>query len=281
MTVYYDHRESLGYRWDLENRDRLYAGGVAFTGISDRFDRPKEFDPRKWLTTKNQGPMGSCRGHSGSTGGALIQRMITGKYVDLSPMWLYLRTQARDGLLGADRGSTIENGVKVMQEEGLCRESVFPYPQPVRYSTYIPDGAAEDAGEFKTGRYSPVDLSDPWDWALEWLGTGQGFIDIGTQWPFRHRDGFVDYWQPTGSGGHARCVGGYTNEFRVGMRNGDLVLIDFNSHGDRSGYAGEFAYTERAWVGLCRDRRSSVIGVSDMPTAQPREVDFTETSTIR
>lgn len=274
----FNFAQSTGYRWDRENRDRLYAGGVPFTGFASTFSRPKVLDPRSWLKTKNQRSMGSCRGHSGSTGMALIHKMLTGRYVDFSPMWLYLRTQRRDGLLGRDAGSTIENGVKVLKEEGNCRESVFPYPNPVRYSTHIPQGAAEDAANYKAGSYSPVDLSDPWGWALEYLGTGQGFIDIGTRWPFAHSGGFVDRWQPTGNGGHARAIVGYTNEFRVGTRNGVLVLIDANSHGDGSGYEGEFAYTEQAWNGLCRDRRSSVIGVSDMPTAKPREVNWSADS---
>lgn len=274
MTVYYNHSQSLGYRWDLENRDRLYANGVEWRGFGPRVEIPREVDPRGWLRTENQGPMGSCRGHSGTTGGEFIYKGIVGEVIQFSPMWLYLQTQKRDGLFGRDNGSTIENGVKVMVEEGLCTLDAFPYPNPVRYSTHIPDGAARDAAGYKFGRYSPI---RSWQEAIEWIGTGQGYIDIGTRWPLRHSNGLMRYWQPTGNGGHARALCGYIDHPVAGER----TLIDFNSHGERSGDHGEFFMTEEAFEGMLRDRYSSVIGVSDMPTAKPREIDFTKTSTIR
>jgi hypothetical protein len=144
----YDHSGSPGYRWDLEDKDRLYAGGVVFEGFKS-VAIPDEVDPRGWLRTENQGPMGSCRGHSLSTGCEFIYRGIVGEVIQFSPMWCYLRTQKRDGLLGRDSGSTIENGVKVAVEEGVCTAAVFPYPNPVRYSTDIPAGAAEDAAKYR------------------------------------------------------------------------------------------------------------------------------------
>lgn len=257
-----------GYRWDLEDRDRLYAGGTPFEGFKG-VAIPDEVDPREWLRTENQGRMGSCRGHSLSTGMEFIYHGIVGEVVQFSPMWCYLRTQKRDGLLGSDRGSTIENGVKVAVEEGVCRESVFPYPDPVRYSTRIPARADEDAANYKAGRYSPI---ESYDQAIEWIGSGQGYVDFGGPWPFRHSGGRVDRWQPTGRSGHAMAFCGFSRAGR---------LIQFNSHSEQSGDDGEFLWTPDAFNGACRDRRCSIIGVSDMPTAQAREIDFLKTSMIR
>lgn len=268
MNAFYQHDDSPGYRWDLENKDRLYANGTPFEGFAS-VAVPDEIDPREWLRTENQGPMGSCRGHSLSTGCEFIYRGVIGETIQFSPMWCYLRTQKRDGLLGSDRGSTIENGVKVAVEEGICSLDVFPYPNPVRYSTRIPDGAAEDAATRKFGRYSPI---ENYDQAREWIGTGQGYVDIGVKWPFRHNNGHVTSFQPTGNGGHAMAFCGY-------LKTGELIL--FNSHGERSGDRGEFFFTPQAFNEMCRQRYSSVIGVSDMKDAKPRELSFLKTPYIR
>lgn len=261
MADVYNPSGSPGYRWDLEDKDRLYAGGALFAtpaGVTI----PDEIDARPWLPTKNQSTMGSCRGHSGSTGGTFIYHGILRKYINFSPMWLYLRTQKRDGLLGSDNGSTIENGVKVMLEEGLCREEVFPYPNPARYSTRIPPDADEDAAKYKFGRYSPCDSFEQY---LQWTGTGQGYCDIGVRFPFQHNNGLVTSWRPTGNGGHAMPVCGYINRPGVGR-----VAVLFNSHSESSGDKGEFYFTEAAFNAMCRDQYSSVICVSDMTTVQAR-----------
>jgi hypothetical protein len=264
----YDPTASLGYRWDLEDRDRLYAGGVAFEGFKG-VAIPDEVDPRDWLRTENQGPMGSCRGHSLSTGCEFIYKGVIGEEIQFSPMWCYLRTQKRDGLLGRDAGSTIENGVKVAVEEGVCTTAVFPYPNPVRYSTNIPDGAAEDAAKYKFGRYSPI---ENYEQAKEWIGTGQGYVDIGVSFPFQHDRGHVTRWRPTGNGGHAMAFCGYT-------KDGKLIL--FNSHGTQSGLDGEFLFEPEAFNEMCRHGRSSVIGVSDMKDAKPRVIKFLDRPYIR
>jgi hypothetical protein len=272
MSDHYDHLNSPGYRWDREDKESLYSNGSplpAFGAVAI----PDEIDPRGWLVTENQGPMGSCRGHSLSTGCEFIYRGILGEDIRFSSMWCYLRTQKRDGLLGSDRGSTIENGVKVAVEEGVCTEAVFPYPNPVRYSTKIPAGAAEDAARNKFGRYSPIENYDD---AKAWIGTGQGYVDIGVKWPFQHSGGRVTQWVPPRgrAGGHAMAFCGY-------LKTGELIL--FNSHGERSGDRGEFIWTPEAFNAMCRDSYSSVIGLSDMKDKEvkPREINFLKTSMIR
>jgi hypothetical protein len=85
-------------------------------------------DPRKVLKTENQARMSSCRGHSGSTGGEWLRTLATGEIgFQLSRMMMYVETQRIDGITG-DRGSTIAGGLQLLENVGLCREELWPYP---------------------------------------------------------------------------------------------------------------------------------------------------------
>ena len=106
-------------------------------------------DPRKVLKTENQRNMGSCRGHSGSTGGEWLRTLATGEIgFQLSRMMMYVETQRIDGISG-DRGSTIAGGLQLLENVGLCRGRAVAVSVRV-YTT----AAAELGGNF--GRRSPA-----------------------------------------------------------------------------------------------------------------------------
>lgn len=67
-----------------------------------------------WLCVENQGHLGSCQGHAITTSAEVLYYVATGgEVVQLSRLKSYIDTQAEDGLLGSDSGSTIGGGLAV------------------------------------------------------------------------------------------------------------------------------------------------------------------------
>jgi hypothetical protein len=254
-----------GYRLDLERPTRLRArcGRLTF-GLGD-FEAPAAVDHRRWLRRENQGPMGSCRGFTRSTGAEISAYYATkGRVMQFSPMWCYLRCQAVDRLLGRDQGSTIESGVHVAIQEGHCPEEVFPYPNPVRYSTQIPRGAAEAAALYKSASATWIEDVEQ---GLAFLGGCCGAIDMGTRWPLPiGRDRVLRDISYAGPYGHAWSWCGYLDEKDD---QGKPLSLGFNSHND-----GFFFITFRALVQLLRRPDTSAVGISHMTVPRPAPYDF-------
>lgn len=263
--------EHAGYAWDLENTEQLYGEAGEIPQAFHSFARPEKVDPRPWHKIENQGPMGSCQGHSISSCVEALYYVATGgETIQLSRGYAYLATQKIDGLLGRDRGSTISGGVKVAQA-GIPTEEAFPYPNPVSYSLlhrkFPPNQEVlRDAGQYAIK--STVRIRSHQD-AVEWIGGG-GAINIGIRWPVNLSNGArVTSFTGRGRGGHAIAILGY-------LPNGDLIVA--NSHSTRYGQAGWFFFTPRAFGQMLSSSYTACIGVSDMPAAEPRKVDWIEES---
>lgn len=207
----------------LENEDRRFLSKLSPIPATFKGTRPRKISAADWHRTENQGPMGSCRGNSGTSGLERLAFVRNKTRVQLSRIFFYLACQKIDGLLGSDRGSTISGGFKLMLETGCPPEELTGYPgrypaQDQRSQILKPDHYA--AGEpFKalSVKKAPSEFGDVCD-----VIAGGGFIDFGIPWPGLRSDRIFRF---TGSGGgHANVILGYDED--KGMYEA------WNSHGD-------------------------------------------------
>lgn len=259
-----------GYAWDREDRDALYADAVEIPQAFRSFARPEEIDPRPWHKIENQGPVGSCQGHSISS---CVERLwwfgSGGEVEQFSRGFAYLRTQEIDGLIGRDQGSTISGGVKAAQE-GIPLESTMPYvgnyAQLVQRFKSLNEEVLRDREQF--GVKSKLLIRSHVD-ALDFVGGG-GAISLGIRWPITlDSSATCRSFGGGGRGGHAIAILGY-------KANGDLIVA--NSHTTRYGDNGWFYVTKTAFEQMLRSQYTACIGVSDMPAAQPRKIDWIKES---
>jgi hypothetical protein len=228
-------------------------------------------DPRKVLKTENQRNMGSCRGHSGSTGTEWLRTLATGEIgFQLSRMMMYVETQRIDGIR-SDSGSTIAGGLKLLENVGLCREELWPYPsqysqeRPANWQAVLDDAAPHRIGRKQRCRtYGDV---------AAWAGTGQGYIDIGIPWRQEYSAPVVDVYRGGGGGFHAIAL--FTLSDRKD-RSGRNYIWMLNSHGLNSGQQGWSEYSPSFIEGCLTHDGTVMIGVSDMPHMKGRELNAEE-----
>lgn len=234
-------------------------------------DAPAVVDHRSWLWIENQGPMGSCAGHALATCAAVCNWIRTrGNAVRMSRMWCYLMGQQAGGFYGRDQGASISGCAAAARQYGICTEEAFPYPNPVQYSTRIPDGARDQAVQHVVRSASPMrNYAD----CYSFLAHGIGAIQIGIDWTeglASNRSGIVDETNSGGRsyGGHSLAFVGYSGRMDTQGRN---YLWKANSHGrswGNQGFAEVAPVTVDRWI-----RSGSVgefVGLSDMETYERR-----------
>ncbi len=255
------------YDYDYDREDHEFVNAIAELPVKssawEAFSRPKEVTVTDWHKTENQGPMGSCQGHSISS---CLERLcqVRGEKIQLSDIFAYLATQKIDGLLGRDQGSTISGGCKVAMRYGVCPEELtgYPrgYPSSSARSKILSDSNYKAAEPYKCLSIWKVPRNH--EETLDFLGGGGG-INFGIAYGSNTipNDRIMRRFSP-GRGGHAMAVLGYKE---------DGTLRAVNSHGD-----GEYFITAKAWDEILRHGRTTAIGVMGNPEGNP--VDWYENS---
>src|SRR5690606_32978262 len=189
-------------------------------------------------------------------------------------------SQVHGGTVGANRGATMQGGVKVGLDDGICREVVYPYSAP--HSTRLSEAMAQDAARFKFGRYSTLRSEQQ---VHDWLASGQGPCEWGTMWPFQWIGGCLADAAPKGRGGHATAIRGYWTGQRVAqavpsvarwVQNEPYVYVCENSHSEQAQWRGLYFVTRRGMEATLRDRATHLIGWSDLSYPFFRKVDWSK-----
>ena len=244
----------------LENEDRKFLDRLQQIPATFKGTRPRKISAAEWHRTENQGPMGSCRGNSGSSTLEKLAFVRNKSRVQLSRIFFYLATQKIDGLLGGDRGATISGGFKLMLETGCPLEDATGYPraypnQAQRSEILKPDNYAAGA-PFKalSVRKAPVEYDDVCD-----VIAGGGAIDFGMTWAGIDSNRVLRF---TGSGGgHANWIAGYDDDRRM--------LEAWNSHGD-----GLYWIKPETWKAIMAHRYTAAGAVFGQ--TEPEFVNWTE-----
>lgn len=227
----------------LEDREFLASLPTLPATFRGAFTLPDTISAIDWHRPENQGPIGSCRGHSGTS---VLERLafVRGLRVQLSRIFFYLATQKLDGLLGrAQSGCTISRGFKLMLNDGCCLEELTGYPSSYpgreeRNRILLPAHYAA-GDDYKAG--SVIECTDDFDTNCEAIAGG-GAIDYGIPWysGVIPRDRIVRRFNPPSrSGGHANCLLGYDR--KLGLYEA------WNSHRD-----GHYQITPEAFAQMLR-----------------------------
>lgn len=207
----------------------------------------------KGLRIENQGRMGSCGGHAGSSVLECLNWLDTKDWIQLSRMWCYIAAQRETGHNGRDVGCTISGLAKAMQSRGVCLESSLPYPD--RYSDVLPRSAAEEAAQHKIKTFTRLPTAEQ---ARQFIGSGLGLIAIGLPWMNGFQNGEISSRTANGGsiGGHALAVTGYDDSRRL--------FEVANSWGQQAGSSGWFTMTYEFWDKIFRTQNAEAVGMSDL-----------------
>ena len=247
-------------RLDQEDREMLAA--LPSTPSTFRgYGRPERVSV-DWHRHENQGRLGSCQGNDLTSCLERLHLVATGRRIQLSRIFAYLATQQIDGLLGADRGSTITGGARLALQHGVPPEETTGYPDS--YPGRSQRSHILSAKNFASGE--PYKALSKWavspdaEDAMDWIGGG-GAVSIGIAWygGLLPRDRIVRRFRPPGRyGGHAVAVLGYEDD----------LLVAVNSHGD-----GPFRITPDAWRQMHAHRHSAMVGLAG--SVEPEPIDWT------
>ena len=113
-----------GYGWRHQNpdaRDKVYAARL-------KAAPPAECDLRPGMPpVYDQGQLGSCTGNA--IAGAMEYERDRQGLSDFVParLFIYYNERAMEGTVSSDSGAMIRDGIKVVNSEGVCPETLWPY----------------------------------------------------------------------------------------------------------------------------------------------------------
>ena len=113
-----------GYGWRHQNpdaRDKVYAARLSAAPPAECDLRP-EMPP-----VYDQGQLGSCTGNA--IAGAMEYERDRQGLSDFVParLFIYYNERAMEGTVSSDSGAMIRDGIKVVNSEGVCPETLWPY----------------------------------------------------------------------------------------------------------------------------------------------------------
>jgi C1A family cysteine protease len=118
----YSHVRGYGWRRQLPDaRDMLYAGRL-------KAAPPAEYDLRQAMPpVYDQGQLGSCTGNA--IAAAMEYERDRQGLSDFVPsrLFIYYNERALEGTASSDSGAVIKDGIKVVNSDGVCPETLWPY----------------------------------------------------------------------------------------------------------------------------------------------------------
>lgn len=255
----------LGWRQDLENWSALQS--TKLRGWQNKVEpvNRKPLGVREWFRQDYQNGFGSCTGHGLSGSAEVCYWLATGKQIQFSRWFAYIRTQLFDGIHG-DQGATISGAQRTVTEVGLPREEFLPYPS--RYSQDIPQAAYDDAANFKIKTAYAVDSYDD---ILLGLRSGLGSCYFGISWTsgMANAGGTIESYSGRSGGGHCICFVDWVDD----SERPYLWLA--NSHGPQWGEDGYAKVSPNAINQMLNSSWSEFRIISDMDAPRTRTINFT------
>jgi C1A family cysteine protease len=117
----WSHVRGYGWRPQLPDaRDKVYAPRLE--------SAPPEYDLRPSMPpVYDQGQLGSCTGNA--IAGAMEYERDRQGLSDFVPsrLFVYYNERALEGTVATDSGAVIRDGIKVVNTQGICPETLWPY----------------------------------------------------------------------------------------------------------------------------------------------------------
>jgi C1A family cysteine protease len=118
----WSHVRGFGWRRQLPDaRDRLYMARLKDLP-------PAEYDLRPSMpAVYDQGQLGSCTGNA--IAAAMEYERDRQRLSDFIPsrLFIYYNERALEGTVSSDSGAVIRDGIKVVNSQGVCPETLWPY----------------------------------------------------------------------------------------------------------------------------------------------------------
>lgn len=242
MTIYpmynKEETEPMQYRYKLQadkpdERDFVYAPEQATPSTSGVDLRPQLAN----IPIFDQGQLGSCTANAMVAATehllSVANTQADGYYFNLSRLFLYWKERELENTINEDSGAIIRDGLKVLNQTGVCRESFFPYDASAFANTPSQD-ANSDAPNYKIATYTRVNGVEDMKTCLS-----EGYPVIfgmevysGLESPEAAQTGMVPMPSPNENslGGHCVLAVGYN----------DTHVIVRNSWGENWGDKGHF-----------------------------------------
>lgn len=272
-------QEFTGYPIELERRDEIESTSTPILFTSSDFKAPEEIDPRKLVRHDKQFNMGACGGFGNTGVGELLWAYASGAKEwkadrQFSQLFAYLEAQRFDGLIGVDRGSTIAGGLKVAREVGYLPHDGLPYrtPYPRNARSLVTAAMRTNAAVFRVRSHTWL---KGYQAGFDYLASGVGGIFVGTAWndSFYAPNGVLERVRFTrADGGHAYSFLGYSRRKDSRGRN---YWWRLNSHNDSFVEVAPSVIDQ-----LFAHDWTAMVGMSDLTTPEPRNVDFSKESVI-
>ena len=133
-------KHSYGWVPDIPDaRDFLYTAIKA-----RRLRLSAQVDLRKHCSKiENQGALGSCTAQALAGNLEFLDNRADGQYTDMSRLFIYYNERVLIRTVDVDSGAMLRDGIKTLNKEGVCPESVWPYriedfsEKPSQYSYRI------------------------------------------------------------------------------------------------------------------------------------------------
>jgi C1A family cysteine protease len=134
-------------------RDYLYHG----KSIKTSKDLPKKVDLREKMSpVVDQGKLGSCTANAIASGLREYLEIASGEsLILLSRLFLYYKERELEGTVDQDSGATIRDGMKVLNQIGVCPETDDPY-NIKKFTSPPSEKAMADAAQYKISEYHRV-----------------------------------------------------------------------------------------------------------------------------
>lgn len=260
-----------GYRRDMEDVEALEASAYELPEFETYLVAPPVDAPWDLINQEHQMSQGACQGHAVSTIAEHCIRCAGGEYEQLSRQYAYIETQRIDGLIGADRGSTIWGGVRLAKERGICLEKMWEYTgkyhtKPPKYSL---DECYKDAASRKIENHVKI---TGYDSVIEFIDQGLGGISIGIMWNSYCEAKVCERWSARSGGGHAISL--LYKSPRLDRAGRNYIWMN-NSWGANWGNRGWSEWSPDFINDVCEYTRYTVAyGLTDMVDPEPRPVNY-------
>lgn len=141
-------RKYLCKKDKFDERDHLFARQPLKTAF------PAEIDLRSACSpVVDQGELGSCTANAMGSGlREYLEIKSKQTFVTLSRLYLYFHERLLEGTVNEDSGAQVRDGMKVLNQIGICQEALDPYV--ISQFTVAPSQEAEvAAGKYKISTY--------------------------------------------------------------------------------------------------------------------------------
>nr|WP_246627882.1 C1 family peptidase [Paenibacillus oenotherae] len=219
------------------------------SAVLPAFAIPPQFEVENITPVKDQDTEGTCVGFACTIGMKEWQEQKEqGSYIALSPRYLYEKTKAADQFPdgnprcspGGD-GTSISVAMRVLQHNGVCEESFWPYKACETSSPGA--GADENAGKYRIKAYARLDSLDTMKRSLLVNGPFVIGVTVYENWRNPEVGATGKIPMPSGRivGGHALCVVGY---------NDHTGMLKFKNSWSTSWGDGGFGYLPYSYIDM-------------------------------